>query len=67
MFPAILWFVAGLTLGLIVVGFLALGSYDRGQDHARRERFSAELTNRRIVALARGTAGHKAAEERATA
>ncbi len=28
----ILGLVVGLSLGLVVIGFLALGSYDRGRD-----------------------------------
>ena len=67
MFPAILWFAAGLTLGLIVVGFVALGSYERGQDNARRERFSAELANRRIVTVSRRAGSRPATEERVSA
>jgi hypothetical protein len=67
MLPAILWFAAGLTLGLIVVGFIALGSYERGQEDARRERFRAELANRRIVGMSRRTGRPETTEERATA
>jgi hypothetical protein len=66
MVPAVIWFTVGLTLGLIIVGFLALGSYERGQQHARRERFNAELADRRIVAVSR-RAGGPGTEERATA
>jgi hypothetical protein len=29
-------FVIGLTLGLIVIGFIAIGSFDRGWDAALR-------------------------------
>jgi hypothetical protein len=64
MLPAILWFAVGLTLGLVIVGFVALGSYERGRESARRERFSTELTSRRVVALSRRAVG---TEERATA
>ena len=67
MLPAILWFTSGLALGLVVVGFIALGSYERGLEHARRERFSAELASRRIVAVSRGAGRSEAAAERATA
>jgi hypothetical protein len=67
MVPAILWFAAGLALGLIVLGFVALGSYERGRESARRERFSAELANRRIVSVSRRAGRPAAAEERATA
>jgi hypothetical protein len=51
MLPAILWFATGLAMGIVVIGFIALGSYERGQEHARRERFTTELANRRIVAV----------------
>ena len=64
MLPAIIWFGVGLTLGLVIVGFVALGSYERGRESARRERFSTELTSRRVVAISRRAVG---TEERATA
>ena len=66
MLVGVVWFVAGLALGLILVGFVALGSYERGRDSARRERFNAELTSRRIVAVSQ-RARPEATEERATA
>lgn len=67
MLPAAFWFIAGFTLGLIVIGFVALGAYERGQEHARRERFNAELADRRIVAVSRRTGTPGTTEERATA
>jgi hypothetical protein len=67
MVPAILWFAAGLTLGLIVVGFVALGSYERGHEEARRERFRAELANRRILTVSRRAGRPAATPERASA
>ena len=67
MVPAFIWFAVGLTLGLIIVGFVALGSYERGREHARRERFKAELADRRIVAVSRRTGTPGTTEERATA
>jgi hypothetical protein len=67
MLPAILWFATGLAFGLIVVGFIALGSYERGLEHARRERFSAELARRRIVAVSRRAGRSEPTGERATA
>lgn len=41
MFIFVLGLIIGLSLGLVVIGFLALGSYDRGRD--------AELMRRRQV------------------
>ena len=67
MLPAILWFAAGLTLGLIVVGFVALGSYERGHEDARRERFRAELASRRIVTVSRRAGRSATTHERASA
>jgi hypothetical protein len=67
MLPAAVWFIAGFTLGIIVIGFAALGAYERGQEHARRERFNAELANRRIVAVSRRAGRPTPTEERATA
>ena len=67
MLVGVVWFVAGLALGLIVTGFVALGSYERGRDSARRERFNAELMSRRIVALSKRARPEGATEERATA
>jgi hypothetical protein len=65
MLPAVIWFITGLALGVIVVGFVALGAYERGRESARRERFAAELTARRVVAVSGRP--HGATEERATA
>lgn len=48
----IFWFVSGLAIGMILIGFVALGSYDRGYQKARRESVSAELWARRGVAVA---------------
>lgn len=45
------WFLLGLGIGLIVIGFLALGSYDRGYAKARGEAFRAELHARHPVRL----------------
>lgn len=67
MVPAVIWFVAGFALGVIVIAFAALGAYERGQDSARRERFSAELASRRIVAVAARAGAPKGTAERATA
>jgi hypothetical protein len=65
--PAVIWFVAGFALGVIVIAFAALGAYERGLDSARRERFSAELASRRIVGMSRRAGRSGAAGERASA
>ncbi len=41
----------GVALGMIVVGFLAIGAYERGFDEAleRRRAWRAELVARRAV------------------
>jgi hypothetical protein len=67
MLPAALWFVVGLALGLILIGFVALGSYERGRESALRERFSAELMTRRVVAGSRRAHSEGTSGERATA
>ena len=67
MVVGVVWFVTGLALGLIVVGFVALGSYERGRQSARRERFNAELVARRVVAVAKRAHPEGPTEERATA
>lgn len=40
-------FVAGLALGTIVTGFLAIGSFNRGFDSVRRTEWSRELAARK--------------------
>jgi hypothetical protein len=67
MLPAALWFVVGLALGLILIGFVALGSYERGRESALRERFTAKLMTRRVVAVSKRARSEPTAEERATA
>lgn len=43
-------FFLGLALGIIVIGFLAIGSFERGYDHAVRAPFRAELRARHPIA-----------------
>jgi hypothetical protein len=54
-------FVLGVVLGIIVTGFCAVGSYNRGFDSVRRGSWSRELTARRravkATVAARGAAG----------
>lgn len=44
--------IAGISLGVLIVGFLAVGAYNRGYDDAlfRRKDFRAELVARQTVA-----------------
>jgi hypothetical protein len=67
MVVGVVWFLTGLALGVILVGFVALGSYERGRESARRERFNAELVARRVVAVAKRARPKGPTEERATA
>ena len=67
MVVGVVWFVTGLALGLILVGFVAIGSYERGRESARRERFNAELIARRVVAVTKRARPEGTTEERATA
>jgi len=43
--------MAGLALGMIIVGFLAIGAYDRGYTEAleRRKAWRTELVARTVV------------------
>jgi hypothetical protein len=50
-----LWFVLGLAMGIIVAGFTAVGSFDRGVASVRRRAFSAELSARRRAVVARSS------------
>ncbi len=67
MLVGVVAFVIGLALGLILIGFAALGSYERGRESARRERFNAELLTRRVVAVSKRARPEGTTEERATA
>ena len=49
-----LWFFAGLAMGLCVMGFIAIASYDRGVDSVRRRRWSMEIAARHAVVARRG-------------
>jgi hypothetical protein len=58
-----LWFPIGLATGIIVAGFLAVGSFERGAASVRRGLVSAELSARqRAVFARRSSARHAAAE-----
>jgi len=45
-----LWFVVGLAMGIVISGFCAIGSFDRGVDSARRHMWALETAARRRVA-----------------
>src|SRR5690348_17234485 len=51
-----LWFFAGLAMGVVVTGFCAVGSFDRGADSVRRRTWLVELAARQeaLVASRRG-------------
>ena len=42
-----LWFVLGLAIGMVLMGFCAIGSFDRGADSVRRHTWNVELAARR--------------------
>jgi hypothetical protein len=44
-------FFVGLALGAIVASFLAIGSFDRGFDSARRTEWSRELHTRTLAVV----------------
>ena len=58
-------FVLGVAFGMIIIGFCAIGSFDRGSDSMRRRSSSRELAARAqaVRVLAERTArGAKAAD-----
>jgi hypothetical protein len=54
--------MAGVALGMIIVGFLAIGAYDRGFTDAleRRKAWRGELIARQVVAARTVAAARKA-------
>ncbi len=60
-------FFLGLALGIIVIGFLAIGSFERGYDHAIRAPFRAELRARHPVGRRNISARRNDERERHTA
>jgi len=54
--------MAGVALGMIIVGFLAIGAYDRGHTDAleRRKAWRGELIARQVVAARTVAAARKA-------
>ena len=60
-----LWFVLGLAMGVIVAGFTAVGSFDRGVASVRRRSVSAELSARQRAVVARSRSrAHARLEDR---
>ena len=48
-------FLLGLALGMIVTGFCAIGSFNRGFDSVRRASWSREHDARKRAALSRAS------------
>ena len=48
-------FVLGLALGMIVTGFCAIGSFNRGFDSVRRTAWSREHDARKRAALSKAS------------
>ena len=48
----VLWFVAGVAFGLVLMGFVTIGSYERGADSVRRHPWKLELIARKRAAIA---------------
>ena len=44
-----LWFVVGLAVGMVLMGFVTIGSFDRGADSVRRNFWNAELVARKTA------------------
>ena len=60
-----LWFPVGLATGIIVSGFLAIGSFERGVASVRRGLVGAELAARQRAVFARRSTAQRAAVEHA--
>lgn len=58
-----LWFFVGLVVGILVTGFVAVGSFERGADSVRSAPWRLELAARQAVLPRRGTV-HAAAQRR---
>ncbi|TMG53952.1 MAG: hypothetical protein E6H84_10125 [Chloroflexi bacterium] len=54
--------MAGVAIGMIIVGFLAIGAYDRGYTDAleRRKAWRTELVARTVIGTRALTASRKA-------
>ena len=51
-----LWFFVGLAVGIVITGFVALGSFERGADSVRNAPWRMELMARHAIHARRGTA-----------
>jgi hypothetical protein len=56
-----LWFFLGLVIGIVMAGFSAIGSFERGADSVRKAPWRLELATRRAVTAHRAPA-HGAAQ-----
>jgi len=50
-----LWFFAGLAMGVVVTGFCAVGSFDRGVDSVRRRTWMVEFAARQRALVRSGS------------
>jgi hypothetical protein len=48
-----LWFLLGLVIGVVIAGFSAIGSFERGADSVRKAPWRAELLKRRALSAHR--------------
>jgi len=48
-----LWFFLGLVIGIVIAGFSAIGSFERGADSVRKAAWRAELVKRRALSAHR--------------
>jgi len=51
-----LWFFLGLVIGIVIAGFSAVGSFERGADSVRKASWRLELERRRAVTARRAPA-----------
>ena len=61
-----LWFFAGLAMGVLVTGFCAVGSFDRGADSVRRRTWMVELAARQRALVASRSGVHALVARRHT-
>ena len=46
-----LWFVLGLAFGMVLMGFVTIGSYDRGAESVRLRAWKQELVARKQASI----------------
>ena len=64
-----LWFFVGLAVGIVITGFVALGSFERGANSVRNAPWRMELMARQAVQARRDTVHattQRRVDERAT-